>query len=186
MWPTLPMGPPCPICHQHTPAPSRTASPTFLLKSLMTTKTRLLERPTERHLTSATYHITTSNSQPLMDDKTVDHPSPQSVLDVVTHPVRRQIIRFIDSQSSGATESHCDEVEQSAPTWIPVVDLHDVDDTTSATLRDEHLPALAASGFIKWEANSHRVRAGPHFNHVVSVLSLADQLREIQPHGNRD
>lgn len=96
------------------------------------------------------------------------------MFDALRHPYRRRILLLVTEHNPR------DEDE------FQVEDLATEDDDLellTSELYHAHLPKLADSGYIEWEADTHTIRRGPNFDEIEPLLRLMHDHQDELPDG---
>ncbi|WP_224338405.1 DUF7344 domain-containing protein [Haloprofundus halobius] len=99
-------------------------------------------------------------------------------------PARRYVLDYLAKQ---ATPVSFDRLTTRVAAWHTDSDPDAVDEATLTEMRTAlyhvHLPKLAETGYIEWDADTHTIRRGPHFDEIAPLLQLMADHEDELPAG---
>lgn len=96
---------------------------------------------------------------------------------ILRHPVRRHVLAVVDDRHRGLS---LDALAAALLDHVRGVSVASAEETATAMrteLRHVHLPRLADSGYVEYDRDADRVRAGPQLSTALRVLEPTGSLR---------
>jgi len=105
-------------------------------------------------------------------DHAVD--SPRAPLDAslghLSHPARRRVLLALLAADPNAVLGSDDLVADGSPSKQEAIELH-----------HNHLPRLAAAGYLEWSRRDDTVTRGPHFETIVPTITMLTEYDDRIP-----